>query len=266
MQQSSIDKKWRRTRRNILTMGAVLVGLSGCKSEEHWYQCLGARRKCYSNGAQCYRKGTRILTTRGEQRIEDLRIGDLVITVTGRQRPIKWIGLRHYGRSPTKDWAGNIMPVRIARDAFGLNLPHTDLFLSQQHNLFVDGLFIRAVDLVNGASIVVYSGDTLEEIEYLHIKLATHDVIFAEGLPSETLRFNADSATAFDNFAQFEELYGSPKDEEAPYAPVCAVTSSGGWQLLHSHLRSAMSPWIDRRNKFEILRDRLLEGDETLVA
>jgi Hint domain len=261
MDQSSISTKWRRTRRNVLTMGAVLAGLCGCKSD--WeplnrHKCQDTPSKCNSNGAQCYRRGTRILTTRGERPIEDLRIGDLVITVSGEQRPIKWIGLRRYGR--LQESPGNIKPVRIARDAFGQNLPHTDLFLSQQHNLFVDGLLIRAVDLVNTTSIVVYPLDALEEIEYLHVRLAAHDVIFAEGLPSETLRFNADSARTFDNFAQFEELYGFPDVDEAPYAPVCAVTSSGGRELLRSYLRSALSPWVDRRNKFEILRDRLVEG------
>jgi Hint domain len=267
MEQNSINAEWRRTRRNILSMGAVLVGLCGCKPNwENRHECRRTAGSCNSNGPQCYRQGTHILTTRGERRIEDLNIGDLVITVSGEPRPIKWIGRRRYGRGPLKKWPGDITPVRISRDTFGPNLPHTDLFLSQQHNLFVDGLFIRAVDLLGGTSIVIDPCDALDEIEYLHIKLATHDAIFAEGLPSETLRFNADSTRDFDNFAQFHGLYGPPDVEEAPYGPVCIVTSIGCRELLRSYLRSALSPWIDRRNKFEVLRDRLLDGDGRLSA
>jgi hypothetical protein len=135
--------------------------------------------------------------------------------------------------------------------------------VSQQHNLFVDGILIRAVDLVTGASIVIDSYAALEEIEYLHIKLATHDVILAEGLPSESLRFNADSVNAFDNFAEFERLYGPAVVGEAPCAPVSTATTAGGRAMMRSYLRSALSPWIDQRNKFEMLRDRLLDGAGT---
>ena len=250
LEQISINKDWKRTRRNIISMGAVLVGLCGCHSDS----------KHRHRSAQCYLEGTNIRTIRGERRIEDLRIGDLVITGDSEPKPIEWIGRRRYRRPLDGAWPESIKPVRIVRDAFGPNMPHSDLFLSQEHNLFVDGILIRAVDLLNGTSLVIDPCDAQVWIEYLHIKLATHDVIFAEGLLSETLRFNADSVGAFDNFTEFERLYGPAVVDETPCAPVCTVTTSGGRARLSSHLRSALSPWIDRRNKFEILRDRLLDG------
>jgi hypothetical protein len=265
MEQTSKKGEWRRTRRNLLSMGAVLVSLCGCKPDwENWPKCRSS--DCDPIRPQCYRKGTHILTTRGERRIEDLHIGDLVITVDGKPTPIEWIARRLYRRHLIREWPPEIVPVRIARDAFAPNLPHTDLFLSQQHNLYLDGLFIKATDLLGGSSIVLHSPGALEEIEYLHIKLATHDVIFAEGVPSETLRFNAESYKTFDNFAQFERLYGPPDVKEPSFAPVCSVTGSGGRELLRSYFRSALSPMIDRRNKFEMLRDRLLDGDGLSAA
>jgi len=68
--------------------------------------------------------------------------------------------------------------------------------------LWVDGLFINAIDLVNGSSITVQSAVEVSEIEYLLVKLARHDVIFAQDAPSETLLVQSGNVERFDNFVE----------------------------------------------------------------
>ena len=74
----------------------------------------------------CYCPGTLIRTERGEQRVEQLKIGDEVLTASGALRPIKWIGRRSYsGRLAMgrKD----ILPVCIKAGALEDNVPKRDL-------------------------------------------------------------------------------------------------------------------------------------------
>jgi hypothetical protein len=130
------------------------------------------------------------------------------------------------------------------------------LFISQQHALWVDGLFIKAIDLVNGSSITLQSPPELSEIEYLHVKLARHDVIFAQGAPSETLLVQSGNVERFDNFVEYLRLFG----EDAVDEPRCTPIAFGGRrQRLISYLRSAVSPWIDCRNEFDKARDRIAD-------
>src|SRR5207245_9141655 len=118
-----------------------------------------------------------------EVAVEALGIGDRLVTASGEARPISWIGRRSYdGRLA----AGNraVLPVRISRDALGGGVPRRDLFVSPLHAMFLDGILIPASPLVNGLSIV--QAEAVDEVAYFHLELETHDVILAEGAPSET--------------------------------------------------------------------------------
>ena len=47
----------------------------------------------------CFLLGTQIETPQGERKIESLKIGDRVTTVSGKSRAIKWIGRMGFRRS-----------------------------------------------------------------------------------------------------------------------------------------------------------------------
>ena len=242
-----------RTRRSRLAAGGLLAGAALSQ--------LGIRRAdaqllTPSKHAPCYLRGTRLLTPDGERKIEDLRIGDLLTTLSGEAKPITWIGRRVYRRSTDSKHPDGILPVRVAKGALGPGAPRCDLFISQQHALLVDGLFIKAIDLVNGSSITMHSADEQSEIEYLHVKLAQHDVIFAEGAPSETLLVHSGNVERFDNFAEYLRRFGEDEADEVCCAPIAFAS---GRERLMSRLRSAVSPLVDCRNEFDKARDRIAE-------
>jgi hypothetical protein len=242
----------RRTRRNLLSAGGLLAGaaLSQLATSKADAVCATAI------GCACFLRGTRLLTPDGERKIEDLRIGDLLTTFSGEAKPITWIGRRVYRRATDSRYPESVLPVRVAKGALGPDAPHCDLFISQHHALLVDGLFIKAMDLINGSSITMLSSVEPSEIEYLHVKLAQHDVIFAEGAPSETLTAHSGNVERFDNFAEYLRLFGEDATEEARCAPIAPETTR---ERLMSRLRSAVSPWVDHRNEFDKARDRIAE-------
>jgi collagen type I/II/III/V/XI/XXIV/XXVII alpha len=131
----------------------------------------------------CYCRGTRIMTHRGEITVEDLTIGDLVLTVDGAVRPIRWIGHRTIDltrhRAP-----GQVRPILIRADAIADGAPVRDLRVSPDHALLVDGVLIMARQLVNGASIE--RDVCCTSVTYYHVELETHDILLAEGLPAES--------------------------------------------------------------------------------
>jgi hypothetical protein len=136
--------------------------------------------------AVCYAAGTRILTATGERRVESLLQGDIALTLAAGEliaQPVKWIGRRRIDLTahPRPE---TVAPVRIRRGAFADNMPHTDLLVSPDHAIFVDGRLIAARQLINGATI--HQEKNWTTVEYFHVELDSHAILLAEGLPAES--------------------------------------------------------------------------------
>ena len=203
----------------------------------------------------CFLKGTRIRTADGDRKIEDLTVGDYLPGFFGGIRPIQWIGRYLYKKSdPTKAWVRDVLPVRVARSALGPDVPHADLWITRTHALLINGVLVPVCNLINGTTITIYEANSLDELEYFHIKLHDHDVIDAEGAPCETL-VNVDENAV--NFADYLRQYGPSELEDIRCAPWVGF---GPRVEIRSRFRSAISPWIDRRAKLDIIRDELEEG------
>jgi hypothetical protein len=154
----------------------------------------------------CYAEGTRVATWRGEVEVERLQVGDLLVTMSGALRPIRWIGRRSYA-APFVAANPHLHPVRLRRDALGKGLPQRDLLLSPLHAILLDGVLVPVGTLVNGTTVVRERAPG--NVTYLHIELASHDVILAEGLPSETF-IDEDSRGMFQNAHEYVAPTGGP--------------------------------------------------------
>ena len=164
----------------------------------HWYG---------DPSGHCFLRGTLIDTpVSGGVKIEDLAIGDRVVTTTGAAT-ITWIGRQ------TRDWntaPHKFLPVWIRAGMLGGGLPQGDLWLSQTHRLVVDGVACEARDLPGGALVSKNRGD----IAYVHLMLQDPAMLIAQGVPCESLIFGCRRALLeFDNWFDYVRRYGMPYPE-----------------------------------------------------
>ena len=134
----------------------------------------------------CFTPGTQILTETGFRPIEDLKVGDGLVTMDNGVQPLAWIGSRSVPA------VANFAPIRITKGALpGLE---NDLVVSPQHKMLLSGgdvdlhfgtdeVFAPAAHLVNGDTIRREEGGM---VTYIHLMLPQHEVIFAEGAPTES--------------------------------------------------------------------------------
>ena len=161
--------------------------------------------------AVCFLIGTQLETPAGAVAVEDLRIGDLVLTHGGGAMPVRWIGRSTY-TVPFGTRNREVAPIQIRAGALGENLPNQDLFVSPRHCMLVDGALIPAERLVNGTSITQPLPS--ETIEYFHIELDQHECVMVAGVWSESF---LDNGSRF-RFHNAHEHDGAVRGSAAPFA------------------------------------------------
>jgi hypothetical protein len=193
----------------------------------------------------CYVRGTRILTPGGETLIEDLRPGDLVMTRDNGPQTIRWIGCS----SAKAD--GKLAPVRFARGSLGRGLPRRDLLVSRQHRMvlsspIIERMFGTREVLVPAVKLLELAGASLAEsgemVDYFHLLTDQHEIIFAEGAPSETLLTGPQARLAIgpEGVEEIETLF--PGLIDAVATPVCTIVRDARIsRLVNRHVVNGMS-------------------------
>jgi hypothetical protein len=159
-----------------------------------------------SGGVICFTPDTRIATPCGAQQISTLRPGDLVLTRDNGPQPVLWMGFRRM--SGARLYAmPHLRPIRFKKNAMGLYRPEEDLLVSPQHRMLLTGaaaqalfntpeVLVAAEDLINDSTIMV--DHQLMEVTYVHILLEQHNVVWANGLETESFHPSATAIETLD--------------------------------------------------------------------
>ncbi|WP_298850010.1 Hint domain-containing protein [uncultured Ruegeria sp.] len=178
----------------------------------------------------CFVAGTLIRTPDGDVAIETLSAGDEVLTLDHGIQRIRWIGARSLDAS---DLAKKPMlcPIRIAAGSLGCNLPNRDLLVSPQHRMMLrSSIAVRMFDseevLVPARKLVSIPGisveETVQDVTYYHILFEQHEIVFAEGAPSESLYTGAQALKGFHPEALAEIAALFPELTSPDHNPVSA--------------------------------------------
>jgi len=224
----------------------------------------GSGNRSGQGGVSCLLRGTSVSTPVGERAVEDLQIGDQLLTLSGPMA-IKWIGYNKFAKEEGRAWPDSVMPIRVARFAIDEHSPHSDLYLSPLHCIFFNEVLIPVKYLINGTSVAHGAHSEMSVIEYYHIDLGTHEVLYAEGALVESF-FDGDSEREyFSNFVQYERLYGAERQPKmAPFAPILGYRSRR--QKIEGVARSLISNIVDVRDPVQIAHDQIARRAEAMLV
>lgn len=142
---------------------------------------------------RCFVRGTLIRTSTGDVRVEDLKVGDYIISVGTLKDRHKLVPYsqplpKPITRIVTSSLSGKLdsisRPVKITAGAFGENLPTQDLFVSPWHAFVKDGRLKSAEHMLNGSTIDY--DQSCESVDYYHLELDEHSAIIANGVETES--------------------------------------------------------------------------------
>ncbi|WP_215754829.1 Hint domain-containing protein [Acetobacter sp. P5B1] len=178
----------------------------------------------YSGSTPCFLAGSMIRTSQGEVSVENLQVGDEVVTFDWKKdqyvsRSVAWVGkasatVRSHLPDDEAGW-----PVRILKDAIAEGVPYKDMLVTSEHCLFFEGNFVPARMLVNGVS--VFYDKSFTSYEYYHVETEQHSVIIADGMLTESY-LDTGNRSSFRVEGKVVRLFGRNASwEDDAAAPLC---------------------------------------------
>ncbi|WP_250698527.1 Hint domain-containing protein, partial [Acetobacter pasteurianus] len=172
----------------------------------------------------CFLTGSMICTPNGDVAVEDIQIGDQLVTFDWEHdrevtRPVVWVGKAHakVRAGLPDDEAG--YPVRILKNAISDGVPYKDMLITAEHCLCFEGKFVPARMLVNGFSI--FYDKSITSYDYYHVETDQHSVITADGMLTESY-LDTGNRRAFRQEGKVATLRGAVQSwVEDAGAPLC---------------------------------------------
>jgi len=199
------------------------------------YQSHTATPTAYST-ITCFVRGTLIETDHGPIPVEKLQAGDKVLSTDGEFKVLR-IPMGRKLRAQEICDNPNLAPVRIMAGALGNGMPNRDLLVSRQHRMLVSSkvcerMFGRPDALVAAIRLTelpgVFVEPTHEDVEYFHLLFDRHEVVFAEGAPTESFFAGPEALKSMRPEAREEILTILPEICALDFSPepACHIPSS----------------------------------------
>lgn len=143
----------------------------------------------------CFTPGTLIATPKGEVAVENLRVGDKVITRDNGIQDIRWMGAKQMG---WHDFAANphLRPVMVKAGSLGNGLPERDMMLSPNHRVLVandrTALYFDEHEVLVAAKHLI-GGQGIRQVDsvgtsYIHFMFDQHEVVLSNGAWTESFQ------------------------------------------------------------------------------
>lgn len=151
------------------------------------------------NALTAFVAGTRIGTQSGLCRVEDLSIGDRILTRENGYQPVIWRGTHHISAATLRTEL-HLAPIRFDAGACDSFEPNTPVLVAPRHRILhrpdhaesvlgQSEVLVAARAFVNGASIRPVIPD--EGVTYVHVMCAEPQVVLGEAGWSETMSKSA---------------------------------------------------------------------------
>lgn len=159
-------------------------------------------------------------------RVETLREGDYVQTKDNGAQQIQWIGARRMTGARLFAMP-YLRPVRLRMGSLGIQKPDQELLVSPEHRMLVKGAVARALfntpevlvsakDLVNNDTIVF--DHAVREVTYIHLLLPSHQVLWANGVETESFHPASAALSTLDRNDRARLLELNPMLRYEPHA------------------------------------------------
>ena len=143
----------------------------------------------------CFTPGTAIATMRGERLVEELQVGDKIITRDNGIQEIRWIGAKTL-QAGDLIRAPHLKPILIKRGSLGENLPERDMMVSPNHRMLVSNektsLYFEEREVLAAAKHMTGAAGVSEvevpKVTYIHFMFDQHEVVLSNGCWTESFQ------------------------------------------------------------------------------
>ena len=184
----------------------------------------GTDLKFDNTNVVCFNHGTIIATESGPVLVENLQSGGMIRTMNHGYQSLSLVLKRKLPQCALVE-NEKLRPVRISTGALGNNLQETDLLISRQHRMMVsspickrmfgdENVLIAGVRLTELPGIYIDYG--VREVEYYHLVFDQHEIVIANGPPSESF-FLGPEALKAEALEEITALFPTLKSGMIPF-------------------------------------------------